>query len=198
MMQEQVFTLVFRPGKGEVSRRSLEVKVGAPLPELPIPQRKDYTFGGWFTEEGGKGSKYVPGDVPTDDLVLYAHWIKRKAAKKKSLYRTQKNAAITLAISFAVLIAVLIGVNALVSILTYTEQIKTIGENGEVEIISTKYYVKKIDGVYHLCHLEGSFPNWTFDPLPQDSDGYFVTDHDSLIAEKGVYYQLYTGAFELE
>ena len=182
MMQEQVFTLVFRPGKGEVSRRSLEVKVGAPLPELPIPQRKDYTFGGWFTEEGGKGSKYVPGDVPTDDLVLYAHWIKRKAAKKKSLYRTQKNAAITLAISFAVLIAVLIGVNALVSILTYTEQIKTIGENGEVEIISTKYYVKKIDGVYHLCHLEGSFPNWTFDPLPQDSDGYFVTDHDSLIA----------------
>ena len=182
MIQEQIFTLSFRPGKGEVSRRSMEVAVGEPLPALPIPQRKDYTFDGWYTEENGKGTKYVPGDVPTTDLVLYAHWVKRKAAKKKSLYRTQKNAAITLAISFAVLIVVLIAVNALVSILTYTEQVKTIGENGEVEIISTKYYVKKIDGVYHLCHLEGSFPNWTFTPLPQDSDGYFVTDRDSLIA----------------
>jgi uncharacterized repeat protein (TIGR02543 family) len=118
MMQEQIFTLVFRPGKGEVSRRSLEVKVGEPLPALPIPQRKDYTFDGWYTEENGKGQKYVPGDIPTSDLVLHAHWIKRKAAKKKSLYRTQKNAAVTLAVSFAVLIAVLIGVRALVSILT--------------------------------------------------------------------------------
>ncbi len=182
MIQEQIFTLSFRPGKGEVSRRSLEVKVGEPLPSLPIPQRKDYTFGGWYTEEGGKGQKYVPGDVPTTDLVLYAHWIKRKAAKKKSLYRTQKNAAITLAVSFAILIGVLIGVRALVSILTYTEQVKTITESGEVEVISTKYYVKKIDGVYHLCHLEGSFPNFSFEPLPRDADGYFVTDHDSLIA----------------
>ena len=60
MMQEQIYTLSFRPGKGEVSRRSLEVKVGEPLPALPIPQRKDYTFDGWYTEEGGKGQKYVP------------------------------------------------------------------------------------------------------------------------------------------
>ena len=182
MIQEQFFTLSFRPGKGEVSHRSIEVKVGDPLPDLPIPQRKDYTFDGWYTEQDGKGQKYVPGDVPTTDLVLHAHWVKRKAAKKKSLYRTQKRATITLAVSFALLIAVLIGVNALVSILTYTEQVKTINESGEVEVISTKYYVKKIDGVYHLCHLEGSFPNFTFKPLPQDSDGYFVTDHDSLIA----------------
>lgn len=181
MMQEQIFTLVFRPGKGEVSRRSLEVKVGEPLGALPIPQRKDYTFDGWYTEENGKGQKYVPGDIPTSDLVLHAHWIKRKAAKKKSLYRTQKNAAVTLAVSFAVLIAVLIGVRALVSILTYNEQVRIVGENGEVEVITTKYYVKKIDGVYNLCHLNGSFPNFTFEPLPQDADGYFVTDHDSLI-----------------
>ncbi|MBQ7378650.1 MAG: InlB B-repeat-containing protein [Clostridia bacterium] len=181
MIQEQIFTLVFRPGKGEVSRRSLEVKVGDPLPTLPIPQRKDYTFDGWYTQEGGKGQKYVPGDVPTTDLVLYAHWIKRKAAKKKSLYRMQKNAAITLAVSFAILIAVLIGVRALVSILTYTEEIRIVTEDGQVEVVTTQYYVKKIDGVYQLCHLEGSFPNWTFHPLPQDSDGYFVTDNDSLI-----------------
>ena len=182
MIQEQFFTLSFRPGKGEVSRRSLEVKVGDPLPALPIPQRKDYTFDGWYTEENGKGQKYVPGDVPTTDLVLHAHWIKRKAAKKKSLYRTQKKAAITLAICFALLIAVLIGVKALVSILTYNEQVKIISESGEVEVISTKYYVKKIDGVYHLCHLNGSFPNYSFEPLPQDADGYFVTDYDSLIS----------------
>ncbi|MBQ2256302.1 MAG: InlB B-repeat-containing protein [Clostridia bacterium] len=181
MIQEQFFTLSFRPGKGEVSCRSLEVKVGEPLPALPIPQRKDYTFDGWYTEENGKGQKYVPGDVPTADLVLHAHWIKRKTAKKKSLYRTQKNAAIALAVSFALLIGVLIGVRALVSILTYNEQVKIVGENGEVEVISTKYYVKKIDGIYHLCHLNGSFPNFSFDPLPQDADGYFVTDHDSLI-----------------
>ena len=36
--------------------------------------------------------------------------------------------------------------------------------------------------MYNLCHLKGSFPNFTFEPLPQDADGYFVTDHDSLIS----------------
>ena len=183
MIKEEFYTLVFKPEKGEVSTRSLEVKAGSALPALPIPQRQGFTFDGWYTSPDGKGQKIVPGETPDldGDLTLYAHWIKRKAAKKKSLYRVQKNAAITLAVSFAVLIAVLIGVRALVSILTYTEQVRIVSEDGQVEVISTKYYVKKIDGVYHLCHLKGSFPNWTFDPLPQDNDGYFVTDNDSLI-----------------
>ena len=183
MIRDEFYTLVFRPEKGEITQRTLEVAAGQALPELPIPHRSGYTFDGWYTEQGGQGQKIVPGDTPAfdGDVILYAHWIKRKAAKKKSLYRTQKNAAITLAICFALLIAVLIGVQALVSILTYTEEVRTVTEDGEVEVITTKYYVKKIDGVYHLCHLEGSFPNWTFKPLKQDSDGYFVTDSQSLV-----------------
>lgn len=183
MIQNNTYTLVFRPEKGEVSRRSLEVRVGDALPTLPIPQRQGYTFDGWYTEEGGKGQKIVPGDVPdfAEDVILYAHWIKRKAAKKKSLYRKQKHAAVTLAISFALLIVVLIGVNALVSILTFTEEVKTVTDDGEVVITSTTYYVKKIDGIYHLCHMEGSFPNVTFTPLIQNSDGYFITDNQSQV-----------------
>ncbi|MBE6676868.1 MAG: hypothetical protein E7594_08530 [Ruminococcaceae bacterium] len=182
MIREEIFTLVFKPEKGEVSCRSLEIS-GKTIPTLPIPTRQGYTFDGWYTEQGGKGHKFVPGDTYDfdGDVVLYANWIKRKAAKKKSLYRMQKNAAVTLAVSFALLIVVLIGVNALVSILTYTEEVKMIDENGQVEVITTKYYVKKIDGVYHLCHLEGSFPNFTFTPLRQNSDGLFITDHESLI-----------------
>ncbi len=184
MSKQTYYTLVFQPGKGEVSRRSIEVKVGDALGELPIPRRQGYTFDGWYTSPEGKGQKIVPGDVYDfgDDTVLYAHWRKmRKAAKKKSLYRTQKNAAIALGISFALLIVVLIGVNALVDILSYTEEVRIVQDDGTVETVTTKYYVKKIDGVYHLCHLEGAFPNYTFTPLPQDKDGYFVTDRDSLI-----------------
>jgi uncharacterized repeat protein (TIGR02543 family) len=184
MSNQTYYTLVFQPGKGEVNRRSMEVTTGQALGELPIPRRQGYTFDGWYTAPEGKGQKIVPGDIPDfgDDTVLYAHWRKmRKAAKKKSMYRTQKNAAIALAVSFALLIVVLIGVNALVDILSYTEEVRIVAEDGTVETISTKYYVKKIDGVYHLCHLNGSFPNFTFEPLPQDADGYFVTDHDSLI-----------------
>lgn len=183
MIKDNIYTLVFRPEMGEVSQRSMETQVGAALPTLPIPQRQGYTFGGWYTAPGGKGQKVVPGDVPdfSEDVILYAHWIKRKAAKKRSLYRTQKKATVALAISFALLIVVLIGVNALVSILTFTEEIRIIGEDGKIETISTKYYVKKIDGEYTLCELEGSFPNFTFHPLPQDNDGYFVTKQQSLI-----------------
>ena len=185
MSNQTYYTLVFQPGKGEVTRRSMEVTTGQALGELPIPRRQGYTFDGWYTAPDGKGQKIVPGDIPEfgDDTVLYAHWRKmRKAAKKKSMYRTQKNAAIALAVSFALLIVVLIGVNALVDILSYTEEVRIVAEDGTVETISTKYYVKKIDGVYHLCHLEGSFPKYTFTPLPKDQDGYFVTDHDSLVA----------------
>lgn len=183
MIKEEIYTLVFKPEKGEVACRTLEIRANETIPSLPIPTRQGYTFDGWYTEPGGKGQKLVPGDAYTHDgdVVLYANWIKRKAAKKKSLYRMQKNAAVTLAVSFALLIVVLIGVNALVSILTYTEEVKIVTEDGQVEVITTKYYVKKIDGVYHLCHLEGSFPNWTFTPLRQNSDGLFITDHESLI-----------------
>ena len=183
MIRDEIFTLVFKPEKGEITCRSLEIKAGQPLPELPVPTRQGFTFGGWYTAQDGKGEKFVPGDVPEldSDVMLYAHWIKRKAAKKKSLYRMQKNAAITLAISFVLLIAVLIGVRALVSILTYTEEVKIVDENGQVEVESTKYYVKKIDGVYHLCEMGGSFPNYTFKPLRQDDDGYFITKRGSLI-----------------
>lgn len=185
MSKQTYYTLVFQPGKGEVSRRSIEVADGQALGELPIPRRQGYIFDGWYTAPEGKGQKIVPGDPYTfgDDTVLYAHWRKmRKAAKKKSLYRTQKNAAIALAVSFGLLILVLVGVNALVDILTYTEEVRIVADDGTVQTVTTKYYVKKIDGVYHLCHLEGSFPNYTFKPLIQDQDGYFVTDHDSLIS----------------
>ena len=43
------------------------------LPELA---RDDAMFGGWFTEDGGRGAAALPEDVITSgETVLYAHWI---------------------------------------------------------------------------------------------------------------------------
>ena len=48
-------------------------KVYGALPELA---RDDAMFGGWFTEDGGRGATALPdGVVASGETVLYAYWI---------------------------------------------------------------------------------------------------------------------------
>lgn len=47
------------------------------------PQRKGYTFDGWYTEKGlGKGYEVFLSDIfdETENIYLYAHWIKNEAS----------------------------------------------------------------------------------------------------------------------
>ncbi len=45
----------------------------AELGELPIPERENYIFEGWFTQASG-GRQINSGEVITENLTCYAHW----------------------------------------------------------------------------------------------------------------------------
>lgn len=62
---------------------SVTVTYGQALPTLTtLPSRKNYTFEGYFTEKGGKGTRYYDGSLSpmltkselTKDITLYASW----------------------------------------------------------------------------------------------------------------------------
>lgn len=62
---------------------SVTVTYGQVLPTLTtLPSRKNYTFEGYFTEKGGKGTQYYDGSLSpmltkselTKDITLYASW----------------------------------------------------------------------------------------------------------------------------
>ncbi|MBQ7121066.1 MAG: leucine-rich repeat protein [Clostridia bacterium] len=58
---------------------------GVTSDELPIPQREDYRFDGWFTAP--QGGDAVNGDLEVyGDIILYAHWTNIKADEILGVY----------------------------------------------------------------------------------------------------------------
>lgn len=53
-----------------------EVLSGDSTYVLPEPDREGYHFIGWYSEENGQGSQLVSGTVLSDDVSVYAYWIK--------------------------------------------------------------------------------------------------------------------------
>ncbi|MDR2146696.1 MAG: InlB B-repeat-containing protein [Tannerella sp.] len=70
------YTLTFDAQGGTVSPTSRTVTFGSVLETLPTPRRNGYTFGGWFTEVNGEGTRYTASTVynTAGDLTLYAKW----------------------------------------------------------------------------------------------------------------------------
>lgn len=61
--------------------RSVTATYGAAMPKATMPSRKGYTFGGYWTEKEGKGTKYYNANGTsarnwdiTSNKILYAHW----------------------------------------------------------------------------------------------------------------------------
>lgn len=55
---------------------------GSQMPEISVPTRNAYEFNGYFTEEGGSGTKYYDADgasvnkwAVASDSTLYAYWV---------------------------------------------------------------------------------------------------------------------------
>jgi uncharacterized repeat protein (TIGR02543 family) len=48
--------------------------VGQSIGALPLAQRLDYVFLGWYTEMEG-GDRVSDDYVPADSMTLYAHWV---------------------------------------------------------------------------------------------------------------------------
>ena len=73
-------TLDLQEGTGGTA--SVSAKLNNPMPEIELPTREAYNFGGYYDAEGGQGTQYYKPDGTsamnwdkTTDATLYAHWI---------------------------------------------------------------------------------------------------------------------------
>ena len=69
----QFFTVTFDPNGGTVAPGTREVAEGSAVGELPIPARRGFRFGGWFTAATG-GTEVMPATLIGGDVTFYARW----------------------------------------------------------------------------------------------------------------------------
>jgi uncharacterized protein (TIGR02145 family)/uncharacterized repeat protein (TIGR02543 family) len=69
-----IYKVTFDPNGGVVTTASANTGAGGKLTSLPTPTLKDYTFGGWFTEEDG-GTIVTTSTVFDGDATIYARWL---------------------------------------------------------------------------------------------------------------------------
>lgn len=72
-----VATITFNYQGGNALTASADYVYGAPMSDLPVPERQNFTFGGWYTQAGGAGTAYEEGDLFEEDgaVTLYAKWV---------------------------------------------------------------------------------------------------------------------------
>ena len=75
-------TISFNGNGGSVSRKSLSIKKGNKISNLPTATRKGYTFNGWYTASSG-GIRVYNGTVFYGNKTLYAHWAAKPVAVSK-------------------------------------------------------------------------------------------------------------------
>jgi uncharacterized repeat protein (TIGR02543 family) len=59
-----------------------EVAPGGTVGDLPSASLEDYTFGFWWTEPAGGGSRFDGGTVVNGDITVYAKWISLDASRR--------------------------------------------------------------------------------------------------------------------
>lgn len=76
------YTVTLDPQEGTGGTASVSAKLNNPMPEIELPTREAYNFGGYYDAEGGQGTQYYKPDGTsaknwdkTTDATLYAHWI---------------------------------------------------------------------------------------------------------------------------
>ena len=76
------YTVTLDPQEGTGGTASVSAKLTNPMPEIELPTREAYDFGGYYDAEGGQGTQYYKPDGTsakkwdkTTDATLYAHWI---------------------------------------------------------------------------------------------------------------------------
>ena len=76
------YTVTLDPQEGTGGTASVSAKLTNPMPEIELPTREAYDFGGYYDAKGGQGTQYYKPDGTsakkwdkTTDATLYAHWI---------------------------------------------------------------------------------------------------------------------------
>ena len=60
--------------QGGIAVASVTVQSGSAVGDLPASTRPGYTFGGWYSQSGGRGTRLTRDTVVTGDCVWYARW----------------------------------------------------------------------------------------------------------------------------
>ena len=73
----ETYTITLDPNSGTVSPTSKEVYTGDKIGVLPIPERTDYGFAGWYTDPL-IGIKITESYIPQSNMTLHARWMSNK------------------------------------------------------------------------------------------------------------------------
>jgi uncharacterized repeat protein (TIGR02543 family) len=72
------FTVTFNLNGGNIDGNTspviITVKSRDVIANLPVPEKTDYIFGGWFSAKFGKGNEFTPSTAITSDMIVYAKW----------------------------------------------------------------------------------------------------------------------------
>jgi uncharacterized repeat protein (TIGR02543 family) len=77
----QTYTVSFNKCEGEGGNDRVTATLNEQMPDISVPTREGYTFGGYFTHERGEGTQYYDADGKSthvwdkeEDATLYAMW----------------------------------------------------------------------------------------------------------------------------
>ncbi len=160
--EETTINVIFDATKGETPVASREAVTGEALGALPTPRRTGYLFEGWYWN-GNRVTEATT--VESDcDIRLTAHWSRKKAAKRVSMLKRQRFAAVILSVVSLVLLITLFVVNHIVAIYGLTD---VYYDNNGVQY-TEKYTVKRQNGSYALFDKDGN-------RMESNEKGYFIT-----------------------
>jgi len=86
--------ITFNAQGGSVTPNNITVYQGAEVGTLPTPTLDNYTFGGWWTEQDGKGTQYTAYTTynATNNITLFAKWVANQAGQTWNIgYPTETN-----------------------------------------------------------------------------------------------------------
>ncbi len=82
----EIYTVTFNASGGVVDPASLSVEENETIETLPTPSRDGFIFGGWFTEDNGKGTAFTSSTSVTGDITVYAKWTAVSGGSDEEVY----------------------------------------------------------------------------------------------------------------
>jgi len=74
-----IYIVAFDPDGGSINGDPKELNVWVYetwcIEYLPVPEKEDYTFSGWFTKKDGLGDEFTNTTRVFDNILVYAHWL---------------------------------------------------------------------------------------------------------------------------
>lgn len=72
---KNVYVVTFNPLNDTENITIEGIKSGETIQLPPEPKKQGYIFGGWYTEQDGKGDEFTAETIVKDNLIVYAYWI---------------------------------------------------------------------------------------------------------------------------